>query len=130
VSNDFKGKYEEKKKSPLKPFYPVIGLFLILIAGAAAVLAAPFVNDFLVAELLGGNEPESMVYISGGAVFGLIITTFALIYSLFAARPENRDMLSEKALMKDKEEKEREERAKKRRKRQMLQKMRNQNDDI
>jgi ATP/ADP translocase len=130
VSNEYKGKYQVKKKSRLKPFYPVIGLLMILLAGAVAYFASPFVTELIVDSLLEGDAPENMQVVSGGLVFGIIIASFALVFSLFAERPENKDMLSEKALMQDKEEKEREERAKKRRKRQMLKKMRNRNDDI
>lgn len=130
MGNEFRSKYEKKQESRLKAFYPLIGLVVMFIAGAIAVVAAPAVTDILVEQLLEGDAPENMEVVSGGLVFGLIVTVFALVYSLFAARPENRDMLTEEALMKDKEDMEREERAKKRRKRQMLQKMRNRDDDV
>ena len=130
MSNEFNSKYQKKQESRLKAFYPLIGLVVMLIAGAIAYFASPLVTEILVEQLLEGDAPENMQVVSGGLVFGVIVTIFALVYSLFAARPENRDMLTEEALMKEKEEMEREERAKKRRKRQMLQKMRNRNDDV
>ncbi len=130
MSNDFNSKYQKKQASRLKAFYPIIGLVIMLIAGAIAYFVSPAVTDILVEQLLEGDVPENMQVISGGLVFGLIVTVVALVYSLFAARPANREMLTDEALMKDKEDMEREERAKKRRKRQMLQKMRNRDDDV
>lgn len=130
MGNEYRGKYETKQNSRWRAFYPVFGLIVLLIAGAIAYFVSPFVTDFVVAEVLEGDAPENMQLISGGAVFGLLVAFSSLVYSLFAAKPQNRDMLSEEALMKDKEDMEREERAKKRRKRQMLKKMRDRNDDV
>ena len=122
MSDNLGGKFAPKKKEPLKAFYPVIGLILMAIAGAVGYFSSEWAY-----ELLGqyvSNLPQDdfqMQMIVAFAIFLAITVVFAAIFAIFAPKPPK--MLSEKALLAEKQDRERERLRAKKRKAQMRKKM-------
>lgn len=128
TSNEFGGKYAPKKKDPLKPWYPLIGIILIAIAGAVGFFLRQPVYAFLERTLLkgAGNLPaETMEYIVAGGIALVIIGVFSAVFALFA--PKTNKLVTEKHLLAQKQEAERERLRAKKRKYQMRQKMKQAN---
>ena len=131
VENEYRGKYEAEKKDPLKPWYPVIGLFLLAIAGAAGFLARVPAYAFLKRTLLQGvgglPDDTTMEYVVALGIGLAIIGIFSLVFALFAPKPKGRKYVTENVLKDQKEEMQRERVRAKRRKVQMEAKMRKAN---
>lgn len=131
MTNEFRGKYEAEKKDPLKPWYPVIGLILIALAGAAGYFARVPAYRTLKSNLLQGvgNLPEDAVmeYVVAFGIGLAIIGVFAMVFAVFAPKPKGRKYVSETALRDNKQEMERERQRSKRRQAQMQSKMKKAN---
>ena len=126
------GKYAPKKKDPLRPFYPIIGLIIAGIAAAIAYFAAAPLYELIRTNILQGNTgqlppADQMELIVGGMVFLVIVLLFALIFAAFQPRTPK---ISEQSLLKEKQEKEREIRRSRERQRAMREKMRRANKDF
>lgn len=131
MTNEFRGKYEAEKKDPLKPWYPVIGLVLIGLAGAAGFFARVPAYRVLKDSLLKGvtSLPEDpvMEYVVAFGIALAIIGVFSMVFALFAPKPKSRKYVSEDSLKANKQEMERERIRAKRRKSQMQSKMKKAN---
>jgi hypothetical protein len=127
AESEFRGKYEAEKKDPLKPWYPVIGLLLLGIAGAAAFFARVPAYAFLKRSLLQGvgNLPDdtTMEYVVAFGIGLAIIGIFSMVFALFAPKSKNRKLVSENTLKNQKDEMNAERQRAKRRKQQMQAKM-------
>jgi hypothetical protein len=128
AESEYRGKYEAVKKDPLKPWYPVIGLLLIGIAGAAAFFARQPAYAFLKQNLLqgvGANLPDdtTMEYVVAFGIGLAIIGIFSMVFALFAPKSKNRKLVSESTLKNQKDEMNAERQRAKRRKLQMQSKM-------
>ncbi len=126
------GKYAPKPKNRLRPFYPIIGLIVAAIAGAAAYFGAAPLYEIIRVELLenspGLPQPEQMELLVGVMIFLVIVMVFALIFAAF--QPRKTIQVSEQSLLKEKQEKEREIRRSRERQRSMREKMRKANKDF
>lgn len=121
--SEYGGKFAPKKKDPLKPFIPVIGLFLAIIAGAIAYFASEPALEVVKTYIAIGDAPE-MRWVVAGAIFLLIIMVVGMLYTVFQPRlPKG---VSESDLDREKQEKAKEAAAAARRKREMQAKMRQQ----
>ena len=136
VENEYRGKYEAEKKDPLKPWYPIIGLVLLAIAGLAGVLASGTALSFLQgyfpqlqAEVCSIPEIMNcqMQLVIAAAIALAIVGIFSLVFAIFAPKPKSRKLVAESALKTQKEEMNRERDRAKRRKMQMDAKMRKAN---
>lgn len=132
VENEYRGKYQAEKKDPLKPWYPIIGLLLLGIAGAAGFFARVPAYAFLKRTLLQGataNLPDdtTMQYVVAFGIALAIVGIFSMVFALFAPKPKSRKLVSENVLKDQKEEMNRERMRAKRRKQQMDAKMRKAN---
>ena len=129
MSENLGGKYAPKKKEPLKAFYPIIGLILMSIAGAVGYFSSEWAY-----ELLGqyvDNMPQDdfqMQMVVAFAIFLVITVVFSAIFAVFAPKPPK--MVSEKALMSEKQDRERERMRAKKRKAQMRKKMKGASRDL
>jgi hypothetical protein len=128
AENEYRGKYEAEKKDPLKPWYPVIGLVLLAIGGAAGFLARVPAYSFLRATLLKGvgglPDDTTMQYVVAFGIGLAIIGIFSLVFAIFAPKSKNRKLVAESTLKDQKDEMNRERQRAKRRKNQMQSKMR------
>lgn len=125
------GKYAPKKKDPLRPFYPIIGLLIAGIAGAAAFLGARPLYELIRTNLspdvaAGLPTVEQMIPVVGVMIFLVIMLLFSLIFALLQPRKQK---VTEQSLLKEKQEKERELRLSRERQRTMREKMRKANRD-
>ncbi len=128
--SEMRGKYAPKKKDPLKPFYPVIGLVFAAIAAAVGFFAAPFALQLLkdtVLQSAQGQLPadDVMLLVVGAMIFLIVIAIFGMIFAMFAPRPDSRS--SDKAVIEQKQEMERDRQRAKLRDKQMRTKMRTAN---
>ena len=135
---DFKGKYEVEKKDPLRAFYPIIGLVVMVIAGAVGWFGSPFAldfaDDFIPADVITSLvdvhplAPEMLVAF---LIFLMIVMLFSAIFAVFA--PKKEKMVTDGVLKQERIAKEADRRRTKARKRKMRARMREGNkglDDI
>lgn len=122
------GKYAVEKKDPLAPFYPIIGITILVIAAAVGWFSAPFIleltTDFIPAESLNSLveiDPNMPIYLIAGSIFLVIVMLFSAIYAMFAPKQDKR--LAEGVLMKERQEMEAERKRTKARKRKMRERM-------
>jgi len=119
-----------KKKNPLQAFLPVLGLLLLLLAGAIGFFASGPVyhilntNTSLFAQV---SAPQQQMELVVGIVIGLLVVMIvsAIYAAAFAPKPSK--LVSEKQMMKERQDKEAERLAKKRRQQQMRAKMKQRN---
>lgn len=117
---------QAEKKNPLQAFLPIIGLVLIVIAGAIAFFASAPAHDFLMDQFPGQIPNQDVVqYAVGGIIFLLIILFVALIYAAFQPKPEM--TVTERELDREKKERERERLERKKRQKRMKERMRKAN---
>lgn len=131
MSDNFSGKYQEKKKQPLRPFLSVIGLIILGLGIAGAYFGSEPVASWLLQQdfLAGAALDLQTLRILVGIVTVLItISIFAAAFAVF--QPKTSKLVDEQTLKKEKEQKEAEERRKKKRRQAMLAKMRDANKDL
>lgn len=131
--SDFQGKYAPKKKDPLRAFYPIIGLIIIVIAGAVGWFGAPFVLEYGAdyiprAVTTGISDPLTLQILVAVLIFFVIVAIFAMVYAIFAPKPTK--LVSEGALKREREQKLAEQRRMKKRRRKMNARMRAGNKDL
>lgn len=123
-------KVAKEKKRSLRAFYPLIGLIMLIIAGAIAYFGYQPVTDFLlqngvpagVVEVFGPNFPIAV----GASIFVIVLsimTIFAAIAAGGGGRGRDKIVVSEKELEREREARAREEKAAKRRKQKMRERM-------
>lgn len=130
--SQYGGKYAPKKKDPLKPFYPVIGLVFAAIAAAVGFFASPFVLQLLKDTVLSsavGQLPgdDVMQIVIGVMIFLVMVAVFAMIFAIFAPRPDK--LATDQAVIQQKQEMELERQRAKMRNRRMKERMRTANKD-
>jgi hypothetical protein len=130
-SNMGKGKYGAEKKDPLKPFYPIIGLIVIVVAGAIGYFAAPslltFTKPYLPAEVLARPDNELQLLFAG-MIFFVIVAVLGFAFALFAPRPPKE--VSDKALIAERNAREMERKRQKKRKSSMRRRMKQGTKDV
>jgi len=117
---------QAKKKDPIAPFLPIIGLVIIVLAGGFSFLVSAPAHDFL-RDQLGSqipNEPEVQYAIALG-IFLLIVLMIGMVYAAFQPKPEM--TVSERELDREKKQREKERLERKKRQRRMKEKMRQAN---
>jgi type VI protein secretion system component VasK len=124
MSGNYGGKYAPRKKNPLKPFYPVIGLLILILGGGFAYLVSPSVTSWLDLRV-EGTFPPQMRLIVAGVIFLLIILVLGMVFSVF--QPKTPKGVSEKDLDKEKQERLKEQQAAAKRRKEMQTKMRQRN---
>lgn len=131
MSSDYRGKYEAEKKDPLKPYYPIIGLLLLGIAGVAGYFGRAPVYAFVKSNLLSGAtglpDDTIMEYVVAFGIGLVLIGVFSMVFAVFAPKPKNRKETSESTLKSQKEQMNAERQRAKRRKAQMHAKMKKAN---
>lgn len=129
---DYQSKFAPKKKDPLRPFLPIIGLVIMAIAGAVGWFGSPILlelgQDYIPAEVTAAMDAMTLQYVVTGMIFLLVVALFATIYALFAPKPDK--LVSEATLKREREEMLAERRRMKARKGKMRQKMKSANKDI
>jgi phosphotransferase system glucose/maltose/N-acetylglucosamine-specific IIC component len=124
--NQYGSKYAPKKPSPLKPFYPVIGLLVLVIFGAIAFAVSQPITNFIDQRVTTMPLPVSQLrIIVGVGVFIVLTLLLAMTYSIF--QPKTPKGVSERDLDREKQERQKEEKAAARRKKEMQAKMRARN---
>lgn len=92
------------KTTTIRTFFPVIGLILIIVFAVIAYFIGPILTDAVSGMITIPNDQlEIFDWVSRGIVFILLTLIFGLIYA--AAAPKPKQMVSERAL--DKERKDR-----------------------
>jgi hypothetical protein len=123
--NLFNSKYQPKKRSPLKPFYPVIGLFILIVFGAISYFLSRPVTELVDARTTIALEFAQLQLVIAIGIFIVLILALAAVYSVF--QPKTPKGVSERDLDREKQEKMREAAAANRRKKEMQAKMRARN---
>lgn len=108
-------------RSKIKPFLPVIGFFVALVAGGVAYAVSGPVHSLLIAQ--GVPDQVEFQYIIAAMIFLVVILLVALVYSIVAPKPPPEYRISEKALDKEKQDELRRKRMIKERKRKMREEM-------
>lgn len=133
MSTNLGGKYQPKKKDPLKPFLPIIGLIIMAIAGAVGWFGAPFVlefgEDYIPQAVITGIGDEFVLQLLvAGLIFFVIVAVFSMVYAIFAPKPTK--LVKEGTLKREREEKLAEQRRRKQRRRKMNARMREGNKEL
>lgn len=129
--NEFRGKYEAAPKKPLAAFYPVIGLLVMVIAGAISYFAAPYGYDLVTQYVLDGgvgDQADELTIAVGVVIWLIVVTLFGAMFAV--TQPKTSKLVSETALKQEKDEKEAERRRAQRRRKSMKSKMRKANKDF
>ena len=116
--------FRGSKPSKRSPFLPVIGLILLIVAGAIAWFLSDPAYGFLRDNVQGIPAQAVMRYIIAVAIFLVEILLVAAVYALF--QPRTPRMVTEQELDREKQERLREREASDRRKKQMREKLREQ----
>lgn len=118
-----------RKRNPITPFLPVLGLFMLVALGAVAFVLSDPVHQFIYEEFFqeeeqqNGTLPEDSFnqdeaqYMVGGGLFVILLMVMGLLYAMFAPKPDK--TVTERELKKEKMEMQREAELRKRRKQQM-----------
>jgi len=117
---------QAEKKSPLQAFLPIIGLVIVVIAGAFSYFVSEPAHDFLRRQF-GSQIPNEPVvqYAVAGMIFLLIVLVVGMIYAIFQPKPEM--TVSERELDREKKERERERLERKKRQKRIKERMRKTN---
>jgi hypothetical protein len=138
-ANPYSGKFVPKKKDPLRPFLPVLGLLIVAAAGAVAWFGSPFLLDWLLnqqnyvampAAVLQADE-LTLQMLASIMIFFIIIAIGGLLYAVVAPRPPK--LVSESVLAAERKQIELDRQRDVARKRKMKSRMKNANkgmDDI
>ena len=131
AENEYRGKFEKPKVDPLKPYYPIIGLVLLAIAGAVGFFARQpayaFIQDTFLQGVGGLPDRETMEYVVAFGIALVIVGIASLAFAVFAPKPKNRKLVAENTLKAQKDQMNEERIRAKRRKQQMEAKMRKAN---
>jgi type VI protein secretion system component VasK len=122
--DEYSGKYAPKKKDPLKPFLPLIGMAILFILGGIAFVLSEPLLQFLQQRVPQALDPR-MRWALAAVIFIVGVMIIGLIYS--AVTPKGPKGITERELDKQKQERAKEEQAAKRRKAEMQAKMRARN---
>ena len=133
--NPYGNKFTPKKKDPMKPFLPVIGLMVIAAAGAVAWFGAPFLIDWLFTQNMfnippnvRSADPTVFQGLVALMIFFVIVGIFGLLYAVVAPRPPK--TVHESVLMEERKKAELDRQREIARKRKMKSKMKDANKDI
>ncbi len=124
--SEFSGKYGPKKKTPMKIFYPVIGLLVAAISAAVAYFGSEPALAFIqqnIPQFQG--DYDTLRLIVAVAIFFVLVMVFGMAFAM--TQPKMPKGVSEKDLDREKQLKAKEEAEAKRRKKEMVQKMRQRN---
>ncbi len=129
---EIRGKYEPEKKDPLRAFLPIIGLIIIVIAGAVGWFSAPFVleygGQYIPSEVTTQLDEFTLQVLVAVAIFFIIVAVFSAIYALFS--PKTNKLVTESTLKQERIAKDQERRRTKARKRKMKARMKEANKDF
>lgn len=129
---EIRGKYEPEKKDPLRAFLPIIGLIIIVIAGAVGWFSAPFVleygGQYIPSEVTAQLDEFTLQVLVAVAIFFIIVAVFSAIYALFSPKPNK--LVTESVLKQERLAKDQERRRTKARKRKMKARMKEANKDF
>lgn len=135
--NPYSGKFVPKKKDPLRPFLPVLGLLIIAAAGAVAWFGSPFLINWLVTQQnfltipAAVTDPENALTIQALAamlIFFIIVAFASLLYAVVAPRPPK--LVQENVLLAERKQAELERQRDVARKRKMKARMKNANKEM
>ncbi|GAB5490008.1 MAG: hypothetical protein Phog2KO_02230 [Phototrophicaceae bacterium] len=126
------GKYKVAKKDPLRAFLPIIGIIIMVVAGAVGWFSSPFVLEFLgpyiPTEVTTQLDEFTLQILVAVVIFFMLIATFSAIYAMFAPKPSK--LVTESALKKERDAKAQERRRTKARSRKMKARMKEANKDF
>lgn len=134
-ANPYSGKFVPKKKDPLRPFLPVIGLLMIAAAGAVGWFGSPFLIDWLFTQnyvaipaAVADSDPLTLQALATMMIFFIIVGFGGLLYAIVAPRPPK--LVQENVLGQERKQMELERQREVARKRKMKSRMKNANKDI
>ncbi len=123
--NQFGTKYAPKKESRLKPFYPVLGLLILIAFGALAYFVSGPITQWVDGVATIPLPLLQLRPIVGVGTFIVLTLLLAMVYSIF--QPKTPKGVSERDLDREKQERIKEDKAMNRRKKEMQAKMRARN---
>lgn len=113
----------KKKASWTRALLPILGILIMVVAGAIAYFASEPAYDWLRTTFPEIPNDPALQIVVGVGIFIIIVLIVALIYSIaFAKKPEY--MVTEQQLSKERKQKEEEEAAARRRQKVMRDRMR------
>lgn len=118
AEDEYRGR--RKKKNPLAPFLPLLGLVLaVALAAVAFILSAP-VHDLLKENIADFPVETEVQYVIAVVLFIVLVLFAGMLYAAFAPKPPK--LVSESELKRERIEIDREKRAKKKRRRELARK--------
>lgn len=127
--------YRDPSRQPkgrrwVRAFYPIIGLFVMLLAAGLAFVSMEPAYNFLAAQGLFDRttiDPQTLQLAVAVGIFLIIVLLLAFVFALVQPRDKTKKLVTEKALIKEREAKQAELKAKKRRQQAMRKKMKQRN---
>ncbi len=108
-----------KKRSPLAPFLPILGLLMIVSLGAVAFVLSGPAHDLLIDNIANFPDDQTTQYMVGGAVFVLLTLVAGMLYAIGAPKPYQKQKITENDLRKERAAKATEDARRKKRKKEM-----------
>jgi Na+/proline symporter len=131
MSQNIGGKYVAKKKDPLKPFYAIIGLVIMVAAAAIGYFAAPTIIDSVWQYLppeIRDIPADQLRIIFAAAIFFIVVGFLGFVFAIFAPRPPKG--VSERELSVERKNKDKERRRMKKRRSAMRKRMKESTEDM
>lgn len=109
--------HRQKKKNPITPFLPALGLILAVALGAISYVLSEPVHTLLIDNISNFPTQIEVQYVVAVGLFATLILLVAMIYAAFAPKPPK--LVSETELKKERDAKAADKRATKRKRRKM-----------
>ncbi|GAB4526421.1 MAG: hypothetical protein OHK0046_43180 [Anaerolineae bacterium] len=91
-----------RSKNPINAFLPLMGLLMLIALGAIAFVLSEPLHELLLENVADFPADNSGRLTVGGFIFTLLLMLSAMLYALFAPKPEK--TVNEAQLMKERKE--------------------------
>ncbi|MBC7869404.1 MAG: hypothetical protein H7Y09_01085 [Chitinophagaceae bacterium] len=88
MEDEYAAKKRRSTKNPVTAFLPAIGLILAVVLAAVAYVISGPAHDFLAKQDIGIPSNDEVQYVIAGVLWLLLVLLTAMIYAMFAPKPE------------------------------------------
>ncbi len=88
MEDEYIAKKRRSGKNPINAFLPAIGLILAVVLAAVAYVISGPAHNFLIKQNIGIPSNQEVQYVLAGVIWLLLVLLTAMIYAMFAPKPE------------------------------------------
>ena len=122
MEDEYAERKRKKSGSGLRPYLPVLGLFLAVALGAVSYVLGPYVSQFASTRMGLDNTPE-LEWVFRGALFLVLLLFVFMVFAVAVPRPKSQRLVTDRQLATEKDLRRKEQLAKKKRQREINRKM-------